>query len=103
MGFEGLLMMDDKEMYGRLAWYYTETTDTLSALKDEEMELLSEEEKVPQMLKNEITRHQFIISILTQLGEEKYSKSPKSLYQDGWNFWFKEDAELREKRYSSNN
>ena len=81
--------------YSRFAQYYTEIADHLKNLEIEAEELLDNDDKnVPQSLSSEIFRHSLIIEILTQAGKERYNKTPKQLYQDGWNFWFKEDAEL---------
>jgi hypothetical protein len=85
--------------YSRFAQYYIEIADELRGLASEMEELTDDGQTVPKELANEYFRHETILDILTQAGKEKYNKSPKELYQDGWNFWFKEDAELREKRY----
>lgn len=88
--------------YSQFTQYYIEILNVLDALNDEMEELHSLGEEIPQSLYNEIKRHTFIKSILTQAGEELYSKSAKDLYKDGWNYWFKEDAELRELNYGGN-
>jgi hypothetical protein len=85
--------------YSRFSQYFIEIADHLKGLELEAEELLSEDKEIPQPLASEIYRHTVILEILTQAGEEMYSKNPKQLYQDGWDFWFKEDAELRELRY----
>ena len=91
--------MTDQELYSRFAQYYIEMADELRGLSGEITELTDDGQEIPQALANEYFRIETIVNILAQAGEEKYNKSPKQLYQDGWNFWFKEDEELREKRY----
>lgn len=91
--------MDQQEQYSRFAQYYIEMVDNLKGLESECEELLDSGQEVPRELANELFRIETCVNILTQAGEELYNKNPKQLYQDGWNFWFKEDAELREERY----
>lgn len=93
--------MDENVKYSLFTQYFIEISNVLDALNDEMEELHSVGEEVPQSLANEILRHKFIMGILTQAGEELYSKSAKDLYKDGWEFWFAEDLELREQRYSN--
>ena len=92
-------MVEEKVEYSRFSQYYIQMADHLNELKDEAAELQEEGLEVPERLTNEIFRHTLIKSILTQAGAELYGKSAKQLYKDGWEFWFKEDAELREKNY----
>jgi hypothetical protein len=92
-------VIPEEMIYSKFAQYYIENVDELNGLTSEVEELLSEGEAVPKDLEKELHRHQVIVTILTQMGIEKYNKTPKQLYHDGWNFWFKEDAELREQRY----
>jgi hypothetical protein len=94
--------METEVMYSKFAQYFIEIADHLRGLESEAEELQSEDKAIPHSLSSEIYRHTVILEILTQAGEEMYNKSPKQLYQDGWNFWFKEDAELREQRYGRN-
>lgn len=91
--------MTEEQLYSKFAQYYIEMVDNLNGLTGEVEELLSEGEVVPQRLADELHRIQICVAIITQTGEQQYGKSPKELYNDGWHFWFKEDAELREKRY----
>ena len=86
--------------YSQFTQYFIEISNVLDALNDEVEELHSVGEEIPQSLINEIARHTFIKDILTQAGKDLYSKSAKELFRDGWNFWFAEDLELREERYS---
>lgn len=89
----------DEVKYSLFTQYFIEISNVLDALDDEAEELRSVGEEVPQSLVNEIRRHTFIINILTQAGQEMYNKTPKQLMKDGWEFWFKEDTELRIERY----
>lgn len=91
--------MTDEEMYSRITQYYIEQVDNLRGLESEAEELLDDGEQVPESITREIHRHKMIVGLLINTGKEKFNKTPNQLYQDGWNFWFKEDAELREKRY----
>jgi hypothetical protein len=92
--------MNHKEMsYSQFSQYFIEMMDEFKGIESEVEELLSSGDDVPQPLASELFRHQVIVDILTQAGKELYNKTPKELYKDGWAFWFKEDAELREKRY----
>lgn len=91
--------MDEKELYSRFAQYYIEMVDELRGIQGEIEELTEDGQPIPKELANELFRHETIVHILTQKGEQEYKKTPKQIYQDGWAFWFKEDAELREKRY----
>jgi hypothetical protein len=91
--------MDKEFEYSKFTQYFIEIADHLRALEGEAEELLADEQDVPQSLSNEIYRHTVIKDILTQAGQEMYNKNPKELYKDGWDFWFAEDMELREKRY----
>lgn len=97
------MSLSEEQIYSSLAQSYIENVDQLNGITAEVEELLSEGIAVPQLLENELHRLQFVVTILSQTGEEKYNKSPKQLYQDGWAYWFKEDAELREKRYGGKN
>jgi hypothetical protein len=91
--------MTEEEKYSRFAQYYIEMVDELKGLMGEIQELSNEGQIIPKELENEHFRIETCVNILTQAGEELYKKTPKQLYQDGWAFWMKEDAELREARY----
>jgi hypothetical protein len=85
--------------YSQFAQYFVEISETLDGLESEVEELVSEGKEVPLEMASELYRHTVILDILTHAGKELYNKSIKELYQDGWKFWFKEDAELREMMY----
>ncbi len=87
--------------YSQFTQYFIEILNVLEALNDEAEELHSVGGEVPQSLGNEIYRHTLIINILTQAGKEIYNKTAKELKKDGWDFWFKEDSDLREEHYSN--
>jgi hypothetical protein len=91
--------MNNPEMYSRFAQYYIEMVDELKGLVNEIEELAEDGQIIPKELENEHFRIETIVVILSQACKENYNKTPKQVYQDGWDFWFKEDAELREKRY----
>lgn len=91
--------MSDQEHYSRFAQYYIEMVDEFRGLASEVEELTEDGQTIPQELANEYFRIETIVNILTQAGEERYKKTPVQLYKEGWEFWMKEDAELREKRY----
>jgi hypothetical protein len=91
--------MNELEMYSRFTQYYIEMVDELRGLASEVEELTEDGQTVPQELANEFFRIETCVNILTQKGKEEYNKTPKELYKEGWDFWIKEDTELREKRY----
>jgi hypothetical protein len=91
--------LNDLEMYSKLAQYYIEQVDNLNSLQSEADEFEETGEPIPDELESEIFRHKFIVEVIAKTGKEQFKKEPKQLYNDGWHFWFKEDAELREKRY----
>lgn len=91
--------MDQKQLYSRFAQYFIEMTDEWRGLSGEIEELTEDGQPVPEELSREFFRIETIINILTQACREHYNKSPQQVYKEGWEFWMKEDAELREKRY----
>lgn len=96
------MKMDEKELYSRFSQYYVEMCDKLRSLEDEAHEEDKELGFVRPALSSEIFRHEVIVDILTQAGQERYNKAPNEVYKDGWDFWFKEDAEMRERKYGRN-
>jgi hypothetical protein len=86
-------------IYSKFAQYYIEMLDEFRGLLADVHEYNESHEEIPQELKNEYGRHMLIVELLEREGKEKFNKSREELYRDGWDFWFKEDAELREKRY----
>jgi hypothetical protein len=97
------MSLSEEQIYNSFSQSYMDNVDQLKEITAEVEELLSKGIAVPKLLANELHRLQFVVSILTQMSNEKYSKSPEQLYQDGWNCWYKENVELREKRYGGKN
>lgn len=85
--------------YNKFALYYVEIFEQLRELKIEEDDLLDQGLAVPKYIGDEIFRHECIIEILKQAGQELYKKTPKQLFKDGYAEWFKEDEEIRSKNY----
>jgi hypothetical protein len=87
------------EMYSKFSQYYIEMFDELKGLRSDVQEYYESGEELPQELKKEYSRIFLIVDLLEREGAEKYNKEPQQMYKDGWDNWFKEDRELREKRY----
>jgi hypothetical protein len=91
--------MDQIQLYSRFAQYYIEMVDELRGLAGEIQELTEDGQIIPKELENEHFRIETCVMILAQACTENYNKTPQQVYKDGWEFWMKEDKELREKRY----
>jgi hypothetical protein len=87
------------ELYSKFTQYYIEMFDELKGLRADVLEYHESGEEVPLELKKEYSRINFIVDMLEKQGKEKYNQEPRQMYKDGWDYWFKEDRELREKRY----
>jgi len=87
--------------YNVFAQKYIEAWDEFIGIESQVLELEKKDIGVPESLKNEIYRYKLTIGTFAMYGKNHFNKNHKEIYKDGWDFWFKEDAELREKNYGS--
>ena len=80
--------------YSHFARYFVENVDNMNLLTHKAEKLLSEGKEVSTALENEIFRHKVIVNILSQAGQERYGKTPTTIYQMGWLFEAMGDDEI---------
>ena len=84
----------DSVEYKQFCRYFFESVSNFNSLAGQARILLSEGKKVSSPLKNEIFRHQVIVSILTQACEERYKQKAQTVYERGYIFDAMGDDEI---------
>lgn len=93
--------MDDLELalYSRLSQKFIEVFDEYRAIQNEVAEFYEEGQEVPFRLAVQLETHKMKVEKMANDAFINFNKKADEFYRDGWNFWMKEDAELREQRY----
>jgi hypothetical protein len=95
--------MDDLELalYSRYTQKYIEIFDEFRGYEQEKAEFEDEGQEVPVRILEQFMIYKIKVENMILEAYNRWNKGHDDLYRDGWKFWMKEDAELREKRYGT--
>lgn len=89
----------DVALYSRLSQKFIEVFDEYRAIQNEVAEFNEEGQDVPFRLAVQLETYKMQVEKMATEALLRFNKKADEFYHDGWDFWMKEDAELREQRY----
>lgn len=87
--------------YSQFTQKFIEAWDEFASINSETAELIESGESVPEELEAERKAYWSTVEAMIIEAWNRWQKTSMQLRRDGWNFWMKEDAILRERRYGS--
>lgn len=87
--------------YSQFTQKFIAVWDEYAALESELKEYQEDGEDAPKSLIEETMAYLATLENLITEGWNKFNKTPEELKKDGWNYFFTEDAILREMRYGN--